>query len=695
MKKLFKPFTNIYLQSFAYAALVTSVILLSTDKYQAKRIEKKLTTHQIEYHWDLDKDGNSEHIIYHTGYKNRLSISVSTKGKIIDQWNFTGTIIISFFPYFCDYDNDGIEDIILLTRVENKIYLHILDAINKKIKLENKFITQVYRSKGAGYDYGIVSYLSSDVNNDRYKEIYFLFSSAYVARPRNIFAYFPKQDTILKSPESYSLILQPNIIDLDKDGTPEITVSSFAYGNTSKEKPYSDMYAWLMVFTPDLKFKFEPVRFDKYPSRMYVLPFCSGTKMRLLLSYQYSGTENLNDFIALYDVNGKEIRRKNFPPDKNFRIYSSLKTDKSFKKIFIINNSGDFLKPDSLLNLKKISNIKNIASPRIEKKLDIDKDGNKELVFRTITPKEMLITRNNFTHPVKLHFDEPPNIHIPAISLVKEKAKDNLLMIDYGQYTYLYSYGLSLSYKYWFLLFGGAYLLSMAFIFLIKSILNYRTLKIDNAQRKISELQMQLIQNQIDPHFTFNILASFGKLLNDTEKEKAHYLFKKYSGMLKQTFDNAEKITVTLSEELEFVKTYLDLQKFRYPGKFTYAIKNLQELDLSIEIPRMLLHIFVENAVKHGLRHLKKNGKLLIEGKKQNGTIIIKISDNGIGRKEARQYNKYSTGKGLKLVNQIIDDYNKLYKIKIGFKISDLYKNTKAAGTEVRISIPYSLKRVI
>jgi len=101
-------------------------------------------------------------------------------------------------------------------------------------------------------------------------------------------------------------------------------------------------------------------------------------------------------------------------------------------------------------------------------------------------------------------------------------------------------------------------------------------------------------------------------------------------------------------------------------------------------LPRMLVHTFAENAVKHGLRHLDdRKGNLEIMVTQAGNEIRITITDNGIGRNQSKAYNKISTGKGLHIAADMLALYNKLQQTKLSFQLFDI-----GQGVKVIINIP-------
>ncbi len=113
------------------------------------------------------------------------------------------------------------------------------------------------------------------------------------------------------------------------------------------------------------------------------------------------------------------------------------------------------------------------------------------------------------------------------------------------------------------------------------------------------------------------------------------------------------------------------------------------DINKSIKIPKMLIHSFVENSIKHGIRHIDDRGIIKISVINGSSNYQIKVTDNGIGREKAKELSKFSTGKGLEIVDQILQLYYTLEKNKITYKTLDLVDDlNNPIGTEVIINIP-------
>jgi LytS/YehU family sensor histidine kinase len=136
------------------------------------------------------------------------------------------------------------------------------------------------------------------------------------------------------------------------------------------------------------------------------------------------------------------------------------------------------------------------------------------------------------------------------------------------------------------------------------------------------------------------------------------------------------------------VKNYLELQKIRFKDKFDYSVSVGTNIAPDTQVPKMIIQTFAENAVKHGLMHRMKDGRLDIIVENADTCLQIVIEDNGVGRERAVELNTGSTGKGLKIINQIVALYKKLYNTEITQEIIDLTdENGNSSGTRVILHI--------
>lgn len=214
------------------------------------------------------------------------------------------------------------------------------------------------------------------------------------------------------------------------------------------------------------------------------------------------------------------------------------------------------------------------------------------------------------------------------------------------------------------------------------------------SQRKIAELTQDNLRSQMNPHFIFNILNSIHSyILNNDTKSSSNYLIK-FSNLLRQTLDNSVNKLVSIEDELNALRLYLELESMRFDNKLEYNIFIDDEIDpIMFKIPTLLLQPYVENSILHGLQQSNGIGKIGISLNYNNNSILCTITDNGIGREKAeilksqkgikrKSYGSAITETRLKLLNSI-------YGKKIGVKYSDILdENNNCLGTRVEFNLP-------
>ncbi|MCX6305675.1 MAG: histidine kinase [Bacteroidetes bacterium] len=210
------------------------------------------------------------------------------------------------------------------------------------------------------------------------------------------------------------------------------------------------------------------------------------------------------------------------------------------------------------------------------------------------------------------------------------------------------------------------------------------------SEKKIAELQLISIRNQIDPHFTFNAMNSIASVILKEEKEKAYSFFVKLSNLIRQVLTSGDKVTRTLAEELVFVQNYLEIEKLRFGDSFQFRINIIQPVNLEQEVPKMVIQTYAENALKHGLLNKKDgNGELVITIGEEGNNLHLEIEDNGIGREQARLIGQKSTGRGMMILNFYYDFFDRYNEHKIIHEVTDLFtEHNKPAGTKVTVIIP-------
>jgi len=142
----------------------------------------------------------------------------------------------------------------------------------------------------------------------------------------------------------------------------------------------------------------------------------------------------------------------------------------------------------------------------------------------------------------------------------------------------------------------------------------------------------------MNPHFIFNALNTIQSQISERDHKTARYQLAKFSKLMRAILENSRTSKISLETEIETLTNYLNLEKFSRGNTFDFLIETELEEDAEeIEIPPMLIQPFVENAIIHGVAHLrKKKGKIEVHFTQQNDRLICKIKDNGVGREQAK-----------------------------------------------------------
>jgi sensor histidine kinase YesM len=213
--------------------------------------------------------------------------------------------------------------------------------------------------------------------------------------------------------------------------------------------------------------------------------------------------------------------------------------------------------------------------------------------------------------------------------------------------------------------------------------------------QKIAETEMAALRAQMNPHFIFNCLNSIQFFTAQNDADKATDYLTKFSRLIRLVLENSKSERVTLQNELETLRLYLDMEAMRFAQKVHYEIQLADNIDAeSIQIPPLLLQPFVENAIWHGLMHKDEGGLVRVSvAQPQANRLRIEISDNGVGRAKAAEYKSKSATKnksfGLKMTADRIELINQLYHTRTEVQVDDLVdERGQPTGTRVVVEIP-------
>ncbi len=213
-------------------------------------------------------------------------------------------------------------------------------------------------------------------------------------------------------------------------------------------------------------------------------------------------------------------------------------------------------------------------------------------------------------------------------------------------------------------------------------------------KKQLGELEMQVLRTQMSPHFIFNSLNSINRFILQNNKFQASEYLTKFSRLVRMILENSQDKLVTLETELESLELYLSLEALRFDNHFSYKLIVREEVDTTaLKVPPLIIQPYAENAVWHGLMNKEEKGILMIEIAVQGEFLLIKITDDGIGREKAGKLASESAAQhrsmGLGITSQRIAMVQESDSKEPAVGIKDLVQSDgTVCGTEVVIKLP-------
>ena len=199
------------------------------------------------------------------------------------------------------------------------------------------------------------------------------------------------------------------------------------------------------------------------------------------------------------------------------------------------------------------------------------------------------------------------------------------------------------------------------------------------------EAQLKMLRYQLNPHFLFNTLNAISTLILDKQNELANTMVTRLSHFLRYSLDNDPMAKVTLAEEIEAMKLYLDIEKVRFAERLRLAF----EVDGGAEqalIPSLLLQPLVENAIKYAIAQSVNGGAIRIAARVFAGELLLEVSDDGPGLDPSVVCKNKRTGVGLANTRERLAE---LYGGNHSFQLG----KTEPHGLTINIRIPLELQQ--
>jgi len=213
------------------------------------------------------------------------------------------------------------------------------------------------------------------------------------------------------------------------------------------------------------------------------------------------------------------------------------------------------------------------------------------------------------------------------------------------------------------------------------------------------EQEIKMLKAQMDPHFIFNSLNTILQFIITKQNDKAEIYLTKFSKLIRKLLESNTHETISLADELEILKKYLDIEALRFSEFIISDIHIGANIDVeNTFIPHMMIQPFVENSIWHGL--LAKKGEKILKlefEKRDEKTLLCAIEDNGVGRMKSRLSRRREDNSSLAInfIEQRLELMNKKYNANYSLELIDrVNEKNESLGTRVEIIMPMLKKQL-
>ncbi|WP_164851317.1 two-component regulator propeller domain-containing protein [Larkinella soli] len=213
-------------------------------------------------------------------------------------------------------------------------------------------------------------------------------------------------------------------------------------------------------------------------------------------------------------------------------------------------------------------------------------------------------------------------------------------------------------------------------------------------RERIATSEMQALRAQMNPHFLYNSLNAIRLFVLQNDVDNAERFLVKFSRLMRLILNNSRQEWVSLSNELELLQLYLELEQLRFDHKFDFRLCTDPALDREkTVIPSMILQPFIENAILHGLAHRTGRGRIEVGIRPDGDQLECTVEDDGVGRRRAAELRSRSLPSHRSVGVQVTEERLQLISRRqgrpAGVEITDkVGPDGEPAGTKVVIRLP-------
>lgn len=664
------------------------------DKYKVNLVLQESPPQNVNYriHFrDLNGNGIKQKVYVYRNDPGQLTFQYfDDNGAVLNRVSFPHKYTATCSHLlFGDANKNGIPEIYGFTLGSDSLFINWTELKNNLPgAIYSHFIAKVGVFNNGSTNVSINRLGATDLDEDGRTEIVISVTSGYSRFPRMIVSMDPETGETKSTKDVGINPFNMTFWDMNNDKRLEILSGSSAGYNLadSINNEIIDNRPYLMAFKPDLTMLFPPVPFTSGNNNNINLFVISDPEEKVVV-FQFNRSLPEEKVIGIYTLDFKgNLKDSVFLPDYGKRFnYQVFHFDQKFwlytgDKVLILNQDFEILDVKSLANSTFI-----FQNP-------VMRGGNPEFITTDHLMTKACIYTENFRHRVELRYSDEK---IKTILMDIGKGPDYFMVqTNSNEYTYQFKRNglFYLKYPIYLLI----YLFSAGFVWGVQYLRERQLHEKFELKNQLKELEIKYLRMQMDPHFMFNAFTTMALMIKNGEKTEAFDSFMKFTRMLRSNFDFSNHLTRPLSEELQTVKDYLEINKLRFKERLNYEMKIAEDVPVNALIPKMIIQIHVENSLKHGLSQQEKPGFIRIEVTKNAGYLHFSVEDNGIGRKKAAALNKTSTKQGIKMLEALMERLNTQNKQPVSQSYTDLQDgNGNAEGTRVDILVPLNLKGIV
>jgi two-component system, LytTR family, sensor kinase len=201
-------------------------------------------------------------------------------------------------------------------------------------------------------------------------------------------------------------------------------------------------------------------------------------------------------------------------------------------------------------------------------------------------------------------------------------------------------------------------------------------------EKQLAQAELHLLRSQLHPHFLFNTLHTIAAMMHE-DVAGADRMIHRLSDLLRLTLESIGEHEVPLTQELEFLKTYVEIERIRFQERLTLVVDVCPEA-LDAMVPSMLLQPLVENSIRHGFVARASAGTIKIEAHRQGDRLVLKVLDDGPGF-PTQTLTDFSDGLGLPNTQRRLEQ---LYRGAYRFEL----QNSLTLGASLSIEVPFHVR---